>query len=246
MKKAFTLILSLSLFLIIVFFLFEKGYVRLNYPSSKDFPVLGVDVSHHQNEIDWSKLKKRGVRFAFIKATEGGTFKDENFLINVNNAKKENIDIGAYHFFTFCKSAEEQFLNFNESINSIVLDLPPVIDLEFGGNCNLKISKDEVRAKIDSLSRMLEQKHSCKPVYYFTYEFLDHFYKNEKIENPIWIRDIYKKPKQIRGNTFVLWQFANRGRMSGVTTPVDLNVFWGGEDEYREFIDIAKRNRAQF
>lgn len=223
--------------LIFVCLAIENSLFGLHYPFLKDYQVIGVDVSHHQKDIDWSKIKKEGVQFAFIKATEGANFKDKSFLINVKNAKKENIDIGAYHFFTFCKSAEEQFVNFNESINAIALDLPPVIDFEFVGNCTLNITKDEVRAKIDSLSVMLEKKYLRKPIYYFTYKFINYFYQNEKIKNPIWIRDIDKKPTLMNGNQIVFWQFSNRGKIEGIRNSIDFNVFWGSKEDYKKFKD---------
>jgi lysozyme len=62
------------------------GYVRFNYPAREQFPVRGVDVSHHQGDIDWQLLKSERVVFAYIKATEGGDFKDPRFRINWEGA----------------------------------------------------------------------------------------------------------------------------------------------------------------
>ena len=45
--------------------------------SKKRFPVMGVDVSSYQGDIDWQLLESQGVRFAFIKATEGSGHVDE-------------------------------------------------------------------------------------------------------------------------------------------------------------------------
>lgn len=39
----------------------------------------GIDVSHSNGEIDWSKVAKDRVEFAFAKATERETFQDSNF-----------------------------------------------------------------------------------------------------------------------------------------------------------------------
>lgn len=57
----------------------HNGYIRLNYPSIYKYPVQGIDVSHHQNEIEWNKIDKSKIRFVFIKATEGGDFKEKLF-----------------------------------------------------------------------------------------------------------------------------------------------------------------------
>ena len=78
MKKKLIIYSSLGAILIIalvitgLYFAYTKGYIRMNYPSFEEYPVQGIDVSHHQQTIDWGKLDKQSVQFAFIKATEGG------------------------------------------------------------------------------------------------------------------------------------------------------------------------------
>ena len=54
----------------------RSGWVQLNRPDPAQFPVRGIDVSHHQGEIDWAKVAGAGVRFAYLKATEGRDLRD--------------------------------------------------------------------------------------------------------------------------------------------------------------------------
>ncbi len=51
---------------------FYEGILQCNNPPSHSFPVRGVDVSHHQGTIDWPVIAGQGIRFAYMKATEGG------------------------------------------------------------------------------------------------------------------------------------------------------------------------------
>jgi len=62
------------------------GLARLNHPRLSEFPVQGIDVSHHQGEIDWARLAGPRVRFAYIKASEGATFRDPRFVANWRGA----------------------------------------------------------------------------------------------------------------------------------------------------------------
>ena len=39
--------------------------------------MLGIDVSNHQGNINWSAVKQSGIEVAYIKATEGDYFKDK-------------------------------------------------------------------------------------------------------------------------------------------------------------------------
>ena len=69
------------------------------------FEVRGIDISHYQERIDWSRvrnaqIKGRPLRFVIIKATESISIIDENFIDNFYQARQNDLIRGAYHFFT--------------------------------------------------------------------------------------------------------------------------------------------------
>ena len=119
-------------------FLSRPKFVR--YPAfGIDLPVNyaihGIDVSHHQYNIDWKAVramqdKKVKIGFAFIKATEGLGRVDNGFRRNWFNAKEAMVPRGAYHFFISSKSGKAQAENFIETVKLSKGDLPPVLDIE--------------------------------------------------------------------------------------------------------------------
>ena len=235
LKSTFILLGIAGICLAIAAALFYKGYLRFNYPSDTEFPVKGIDVSHHQGIIDWSAVKNEGIRFAYIKATEGGDFVDEKFTPNWQQAKAAGIDVGAYHFFTFCRSAKDQARNFIANVPASAMDLPPVIDLEFGGNCKPTLSDTAMLQKIDSLQELLYQHYKQRPVFYVTNDFYQRYLLNQFPDNPLWYRDIYHQPQIADKRHWHFWQYANRGHLNGISTYVDLNVFAGSSEEYEGF-----------
>src|ERR1044071_3304348 len=72
-----------------------------NEPAPARYPVRGIDVSHHQGNIDWKSVKTSGITFAYLKATEGSDFADADFPANWHGSAKPGLVRGAYHFFTF-------------------------------------------------------------------------------------------------------------------------------------------------
>ena len=212
------------------------GLLRFNYPAHEEYPVRGIDVSHHQGDIDWEALKGEDLRFVFMKATEGGDFKDRKFAFNWKEAKKAGLEIGAYHFFTFCKSGREQAKNFTETVPFDSSAMPPVIDLEFGGNCRLAKPDNEIIMEIDTLQTVLFETYKKRPVLYVTKEFYERFMIGRFLENPIWFRDIFNEPVLPDNRNWHFWQYSNRGRLSGVEGYVDLNVFWGTGEDFFGFI----------
>ncbi|HEV7717761.1 MAG TPA: GH25 family lysozyme, partial [Arsenicitalea sp.] len=114
-------------------------------PDRLKYPVRGIDVSHHQGKIDWPGVAVTGVSFAYIKASEGGDHVDTAFGPNWSGARSVGITVGAYHFFTLCRPGAEQAANF---LRVLPLDqpmLPPVIDLEFGGNCKARPTAEALK-----------------------------------------------------------------------------------------------------
>ncbi|TIM61446.1 MAG: lysozyme, partial [Mesorhizobium sp.] len=87
-------------------------YSRPLSPDRGKYPVRGIDVSHHQRQIDWRRVAADDVAFAIIKATEGGDHVDGAFAANLREARAAGLAVGAYHFFTFCRPGADQANNF--------------------------------------------------------------------------------------------------------------------------------------
>ena len=204
-----------------------KGYIRFNYPDHDTFPIRGIDISHHQGIIRWDELKSENVSFVIIKATEGGDYKDPLFEQNWANSKKSGYKTGAYHFYRLCKNGKEQAENFIAAVPNQPDNLPPAIDLEFGGNCDTDKSHAQIQNEIQDFLTMLEDHYRKKPILYATREFYDEFVTAHFKAYPLWIRDIYRQPRLENGRYWSLWQFANRAHLNGIDTYVDLNVLNG-------------------
>jgi lysozyme len=93
--------------------------------------ISGMDVSAYQGNIDWQRVKRAGVEFVFIKATEGATYIDKVFARNRSGAREVAIPCGAYHYFQPNVSAPSQIENLVRTVGRLQKgDLPPVLDVE--------------------------------------------------------------------------------------------------------------------
>ena len=223
--------------IVITVLLFYYGILQFNYPSKNKFPVRGIDISHHQGEINWAELKTENIKFVFIKATEGGDFKDQKFQDNWSNAKKDNYHVGAYHFYRVCKNGEEQASNFIQVVPKNADNLPPVVDLEFVGNYNTNKTKEQIQLEILNCLNILENYYEQIPILYVTEEFYKEYINNKFSKYPIWFRSIYHKPKLSEIKEWTFWQYSNRAHLKGIDGHVDLNVFNG---HIQELIKLKK------
>lgn len=106
-----------------------------------DKPLVGVDISCYQNDIDWNKMKEK-VDFAIIRAS-WSTNVDTTYEIKAQKCMEYNIPMGAY-CFNECRS--EKYLNndelkkaiekqtsvFLEAISGKLITYPVYFDHEVG------------------------------------------------------------------------------------------------------------------
>ena len=98
----------------------------------------GIDVSHWQGTINWSKVKAAGMQFAFMKATESTTYTDTAASRRTGRASQAvGIYRGAYHFARPERRHRRrpQAKYFVSKVGSFqgAGTLPPVLDLEASG-----------------------------------------------------------------------------------------------------------------
>ena len=199
------------------------------------YSVIGVDVSNHQGNIDWPALAGSNVTFAYIKATEGGDFRDKRFLLNWEGAKRAGLARGAYHFFTQCRSGAEQAKNFIATVPREHGALPPVIDAEHMGPCSTGQQVSSVIREITTLLDALESHYGRRPVIYTDSEFHAAFLQGQLAGERFWLRSLFWPPSFRRGQ-WVIWQFHNAGTRAGINGPVDLNVFRGSRQQFEAFV----------
>src|SRR5271169_1120925 len=99
----------------------------VDLPKPRDYPIHGIDVSRYQGNIDWNAVAGSGVKFVWIKATEGGDRLDEHFQANWTAAKEVGIPRGAYHFVYWCRPPIEEVTWFEKNVPTEDDALPPVL-----------------------------------------------------------------------------------------------------------------------
>jgi GH25 family lysozyme M1 (1,4-beta-N-acetylmuramidase) len=198
----------------------------------------GIDVSNWQGTIDWQQVSASGIKFAFIKATEGETFRDARTAANFHGATESGIVPGLYHFFRANSDSIKQADNFL----AVALDLaksspalPPVLDLEDTGSCSNAVLRDLVH---DFLQRV-QQVTSTPPIIYVSPNFWKAHMAGYKTErNALWIAhwrvDEPRVPSDCPAWTF--WQHSNKGTVPGIHGDVDLDWFHGNEDDLRKLM----------
>jgi len=200
-----------------------------------DDHVNGIDVSHNNGTIDWENVAAADVSFAFAKATEGETFRDPKFNANYTEMKDNRIIRGAYHFFRPNKDARKQAENFLKLVQALGPgDLPPSLDVEVNDDKRASEIIAGVQLWIDTVGQAL----NCEPIIYTSASFWNSNLDgtSQFAEFPLWVAHYTSKPQPNipQGFTkYTIWQFSEKGAVSGVGGDVDLNRYNGTMDELR-------------
>ena len=204
------------------------------------YAIHGTDVAKYQNEVDWRALRRNGISFAFIKATEGGDRVDERFAQNWRGAKAAGIPRGAYHFYYFCRTAREQAAWFIRNVPRDASALPPVLDMEwnpFSPSCKLRPPPETVQAEMRTFLKIVERHYGKKPIIYTSVDFYEDNELHEFHGYPWWLRSVAAHPiERYGGRSFLFWQYTGTGVLPGVEGDVDINVFHGSAADWREWL----------
>lgn len=204
--------------------------------NASEYDIHGFDVSHHQKEINWQQIPKDKYRFVYLKSTEGGDFKDSKFQENWFKAREQGLLVGAYHFYRLCREGKIQAQNFIETVPNKADALPPVIDLEYDSNCINTYSKEQLLKEIQVMHDLLKQHYGKQPMFYTSKAFYNIVLVGQFTDVPLWIRE-YKGLPELKDNPkWHFWQHTSQGQIKGIATAVDLNVFYGSEKDWLNFL----------
>ncbi len=214
--------------------LFLFSFSSFNRHISKRYSIHGIDISHHQKNINWDNIVNHDefkVSFCFLKATEGGNFKDTMFKEYWRKCKEAGIVRGAYHFYNPAKGYAEQANNFIRTVDLTENDLAPVLDFEKDVTT---ASVAQVRYSLRRWLEVVENHYGVKPIIYtnpFIYnKYIKGYFKN----NPLWIADYNSSyiHNFLSHPNLKFWQYTEKGRVSGINGHVDVNAFMGEEEEF--------------
>jgi len=139
---------------------------------------------------------------------------------------------GAYHFFLATKDGREQAENFISMVDLEEGDLPPVVDIEQTYGVNPAILKKELKEWLD----VIEYYYKAKPIIYTSVAFYSRYLGKEFNGYPLWAAHYYQYDTPRIDRNWDFWQHSEEGRVNGILSKVDFNVFNGDSLQFRSIL----------
>lgn len=199
--------------------------------SERGNKAIGFDVSQYQGDIDWlaadSIEKTFPLDFVFIRATAGKDLVDRKFKQNWQRSRDTRLIRGAYHYYRPDEPSHEQAEIFIKNVMLGAGDLPPVLDIE-------QLPKhqplDSLRKGLKRWLIAVEKHYGVQPIIYSGQKFYEDFLKEEFPEYEFWIAN-YNFFVERMDDSWLCWQFSEKGSVPGITGNVDLNLFTGTREQ---------------
>ncbi len=204
-----------------------NGWVTQMEASAK-----GIDVSEFNATINWKKVAKSGISFAFIRVggrygVRATIYDDERFTENIKGAAKAGIKTGVY-FFTQAITVKEAIQEANytlEKVKDYQIDLPIVFDTEFMYNGRHNNLDKQARTKVARAFCERVRKAGYTPMIYASSTYLRDELDLTQLPYDIWVAE-WTDTLSYQG-PYRFWQYAADGQVDGITGNVDLDYMFG-------------------
>ena len=210
----------------------------------------GIDVSSWQGKPDWTKVKKSGVEFAILRIHQKNG-SDTSFEHNYKGCKANAIPVGGYKYSYALTPA--QALEEAEDTLSVLagrgLDFPVFYDLEW--NSQRKLGSVAIEKIAETFLNRIK-KAGYKVGVYCNMDWYQKVLTEKLRKYDLWIArypadDNGTIQERLRPDIGVGWQHSSKGKVSGISGNVDMNVFYKNYtedkekkvDKLKEFTDLG-------
>ena len=231
---------------------------RMSYTSER---IYGIDISRYQHgkgrkkyAIQWTNVRIRHlgsksrkqvsgvvdypVSFAYVKSTEGVSIRNPYFASDYQQAKRQGIRVGAYHFFSTRSSGSAQAQHFLRNTHFHRGDLPPVLDLEpSAGQIAQMGGAGAMFRNVRAWLNAVKARTGARPILYVSQTFVNKYLAQApdlKRDYHVWIARYGEYKPDVK---LAFWQLSPDGRVAGIRGEVDINVFNGYQLQFDDFLD---------
>jgi GH25 family lysozyme M1 (1,4-beta-N-acetylmuramidase) len=209
--------------------------------------VQGLDVSSHQPTVNWPQQYSMGARFAYVKASEGVSYRSPTFASQYSGAQSVGLMRGAYHFalpsISTGATQADYFVNSGGGWSPDGKTLPPLLDIEYNpystlGNTCYNMSPTAMVSWIKDFSNRVLSRTGRLPMIYTTTDWWSQCTGNSGAfgHQPLHLASYstYVGNMPNGWGTYSVWQYSSKGPFAG-----DSNAWNGSYASLQKFASTA-------
>ena len=211
----------------------------------------GIDVSSWPGNIDWQKAADYCMDFCILRITEAGNVIDSKFERNFKGCNDHKIPVGVYKYSYAMTVAEirSEARKVVSVLNGRKIQFPVFLDLEH--NNQRALGSESIHTMAETFRKIIVDAGYKFAIYcnvdWYNTVICSHLKKYE-----FWIarypaNDTGNVVERLRPDWGVGWQYSSKGKVSGISGNVDMNVFYKNYtedkekkvDKLKEFTDLG-------
>lgn len=215
-------------------FVIEDGFMAYYNENGEKISHVGVDLSYHNESVDWDALANSPVEFVMLRCgyrgyTEGGLVEDEKFKEYARAANEHGLKLGVY-FFTQAineQEAESEADYVIKLIEDYDISYPVAFDTENVSDEEARTNKAEL-SKEDMSNICIAFCERIREAGYYPMIYASENWFRRKLDLTMLTEYDYWAPQYLEDNDFLydftIWQYTESGDAPGIEGPCDLDI----------------------
>ncbi|USS88529.1 hypothetical protein M3M39_03385 [Fructilactobacillus hinvesii] len=206
----------------------------------RNYPVRGVLIDQTDEYADFNQLQTNGMRYVYIRATQGATLTDDDFNDNYTRSIGSGLKVGVYHQYSFSSSIKEQEQNLKHTLGNNIGDLPIMINVSYYNDYNAEnVDQKRLERRLRELVAWTS-KYSNRPVLIKTsrtnYRALRHIPNTE-----------FMLPKATTGKKATFASLNQRDQLynNGKGSDFRMTAFRGSKVQWNRYLQELKQNESR-
>ena len=211
----------------------ENGLKIYNENGSK-VSLSGIDVSENCGDIDWAKVKAAGIDFVMVRlggrgyGSEGSLYSDEKAKEYIQGAQSQGIKTGGYFFSQAVNDGEaaEEASYAVQLLGDLKLDFPLAYDWEEIEDDTARtdnVNNEQVTSCAKTFCEEVKKLGFTPMIYSESKEFYNKYDLSALKDYELWLSEYNDLPTFYYN--FSMWQYSDKGKVDGINSDVDLNIF---------------------
>ena len=200
--------------------------------NSTDTEIAGIDVSAHNQKIDWERVKKAGVEFAILRCGFGQDYKSQDdtyFARNLAECERIGIPYGVY-IYSYALNTKNASSEADHALRLLKGHTPKYgvwFDMEdadgYKKRNGMPSNKTLVNICIEFCDKM--RKNGYKTVIYASLSWFNNQLKDSKLDKyDKWVAQWNDRCSYTKD--YVMWQYTSSGLVDGINGRTDMNIMY--------------------
>ncbi|BAP85198.1 lysozyme [Paucilactobacillus hokkaidonensis JCM 18461] len=212
------------------------GLIWHNHHQSalNSYAVRGVSVNQADGYVDFHQLQSQKIKFAYLKATSGASYLDDDFIDNYQRISGSNLQVGIYQQFSFTSSAKSQFRYLVSQVQQQSGNLPIAIQVTYYGKyADTPPNAKKQGQKLAELAELLSEHYGQGCIIWATPAVQRDIVDSYLPQNKKWSVPT-KLKRQGKDVMFIQYTGHQKLEVDGVRTDLTQSVFNGSLKQWNE------------